>query len=158
MDVGAAVTASLPTGRYDPERVLNLGTNRWALKPALGVIVPLRFDWLLEMEAAVWLFGDNDDFLGQTRRQDPIWAGELHVVKRFRPGLWLSLDLNYYNGGETWLEGGDKGSLQRNSRAGFTLVLPHGQTRALRLAYSRGLTTRSGGDYRLYSLNYVFSW
>ena len=27
---------------------------------------PMRLTWLFELEAGVWLFGDNDDFLGAT--------------------------------------------------------------------------------------------
>ncbi len=45
----------------------DLGTNRWALKPAVGMIVPLHPTWLFEIEVGAWLFGDNDDFLGETR-------------------------------------------------------------------------------------------
>jgi hypothetical protein len=156
--VGFSLNATLPTGSYDPARVLNEGTNRWALKPAFGVIHPLRRSWLLEVELGAWLFGNNDDFLGQTRRQDPIWAGSVHLVKRFRPGFWASLDLNYYRGGETWVDDSLKGSLQSNSRAGGTLVFPIGKGRALRLAYSSGVRTASGGDYQLYTLSYVQAW
>lgn len=156
--VGVSLTASLPTGTYDGKKVLNEGTNRWALKPALGIIWPVRPRWLLEAELGVWLFGDNKDFLGGTREQDPIWTGELHLVRRFRPGAWVSLDLNRYQGGETRVDGGVKKSLQRNSRAGATLVLPVGRGRGLRLAYSRGVATRAGGDYELYTVNYVLVW
>lgn len=99
--IGASVLLQAPTGAYDSDRLINLGTNRWAVKPALGMIVPLRPTWLLEVEVGAWLFGDNDDFLGETREQDPIVSTEIHLIKRIRPGFWASFDANFYTGGET---------------------------------------------------------
>ena len=34
--IGASVQATLPIGQYDPGRAINLGTNRWSLKPDIG--------------------------------------------------------------------------------------------------------------------------
>jgi len=48
--IGASVLVQLPTGGYDPDRLINAGANRWAVKPAVGVIWPVRPTWLLEFE------------------------------------------------------------------------------------------------------------
>jgi hypothetical protein len=85
--VGASVLVQMPSGGYESDKVINAGTNRWAVKPAVGVIWPMRPTWLLELELGTWFFGDNDDFLGTTREQDPIFSGEIHLVKRIRPGF-----------------------------------------------------------------------
>jgi hypothetical protein len=156
--IGASLLVQAPTGEYDGDRLLNLGTNRWSVKPALGVIVPLRPTWLFEMEVGVWFFGDNDDFLGATRKQDPIVSAEMHLVKRIRPGFWASLDANYYIGGETRIGDDFNDDLQRNSRGGFTLVFPVKGRHALRGSFSTGLATRSGGDFEIYSLSYIYAW
>ncbi len=74
--VGASLLVQAPTGEYDPDEVINIGTNRWAVKPAIGVIWPIRPTWLLEFEIGAWFFGDNDEFLGETREQDPILSTE----------------------------------------------------------------------------------
>jgi hypothetical protein len=110
------------------------------------MIVPLRPTWLLEIEVGAWLFSDNDDFLGATREQDPIVSTALHLVKRFRPGFWVSLDANYYRGGETRIGSDFNDDLQRNSRAGVTLLFPMRGRHALRGSFSTGVSTRSGGD------------
>lgn len=156
--IGASLLIQAPTGEYDSDRLLNLGTNRWAVKPALGMIVPLHRTWLFEMEIGAWFFGDNDDFVGETREQDPILSAELHLIKRIRPGFWVSLDANYYKGGETRIGADVKDDLQRNARAGFTLVFPIRGRHALRAAFSTGVTTRSGGDFEMYSLSYLYAW
>ena len=156
--VGASILVQAPTGAYDSDRLINLGTNRWAVKPALGIIVPLHPTWLFEIEVGAWLFGDNEDFLGETRKQDPIVSTEIHLIKRFRPGFWASLDANYYTGGDTRIGDEFRDDLQRNSRAGVTFVIPINGRHALRAGFSTGISTRSGGDFEMYSLTWAYAW
>lgn len=156
--IGASFLVQAPTGAYDSDRLLNLGTNRWAVKPAFGMIVPLRPTWLFEIEVGAWFFGDNDDFLGETREQNAIVSTEMHLIKRIRPGFWASLDVNYYRGGDTRIGNDFNDDLQRNSRAGFTFVFPVKGRHALRGGFSTGIATRSGGDFEIYSLSYLYAW
>lgn len=156
--IGASVLLQAPTGAYDSDRLINLGTNRWAVKPALGMIVPIHPTWLFEIEVGAWFFENNDDFLGETREQDPIVSTEIHLIKRFRPGFWLSLDANYYTGGETRIGTEFRDDLQRNSRAGLTLVLPLKGRHALRASISSGIATRSGGAFDIASLSWAYAW
>lgn len=158
MIIGASVLVQAPTGDYDSDRLINLGTNRWSIKPAIGVIVPLRPTWLFEVEIGTWFYGDNDDFLGETREQDPIVSAEVHLVKRLRPGFWASLDANYYSGGETRIGDDVRQDLQRNSRAGLTLLFPLRGRHAVRGSFSTGLATHSGGEFDIYSLSYLYAW
>jgi len=156
--VGASLQVSVPTGVYEEERLINVGTNRWAIKPAVGYIHPITKTWLSELDLGVWLFGDNDEFLGLTREQEPIASGEFHLVKRVKPGFWFSLDLNYYYGGRTVIDGDERADLQRNSRAGLTLMFPWKRHHALRASGSAGTVTSSGGDFDLFSLVYIYAW
>ncbi len=156
--VGASLQVSVPTGVYEEERLINVGTNRWAIKPAIGYIHPVTKTWLTELDLGVWLFGDNDEFLGTTREQEPIVSGEFHLVKRVKPGFWFSLDLNYYYGGRTTVGGDKLADLQRNSRAGFTLTFPWKHKHAIRTSFSAGTVTSSGGDFDLFSLVYIYAW
>ncbi len=128
------------------------------MKPAVGVIWPMRPTWLLEFELGSWFFGDNDDFLGTTREQDPILSVELHLVKRIRPGFWASLDANFYGGGRTTVSAEGRADLQRNSRLGATLLFPLKGRHAFRFAYSAGIVTESGGDFQNIGVSYMFAW
>jgi hypothetical protein len=156
--VGASLLVQLPTGEYESDKLINLGTNRWAVKPAVGVIWPLRPTWLLEAEVGAWFFSDNDDFLGRTREQDPILSTEIHLVKRIQPGFWASLDANFYVGGRTVVDGTRRADLQRNSRVGVTLVFPVKGRHALRGSFSSGVATESGGDFNMFNLSYLYAW
>lgn len=156
--VGVSLWVQAPTGDYDPDRYINIGTNRWSVKPAIGVIWPIRSGWLFEAEAGVWLFGDNDDFVGQTREQDPIVSTEVHLIKLITPRVWVALDANYYVGGETTIDGEKRDDLQRNARMGATLYLGLKGGHALRSSYSTGVVTESGGDFEMISISYVYAW
>jgi hypothetical protein len=153
--VGASLSVSLPTGEYDADRLINLGTNRISVRPAIGVIHPLKPGLYLEGEFGVWWFEDNDEFLGQTREQAPVFDAQLHLVKRFKPGFWAALDANYYTGGRTRIDGERNRDLQRNSRFGATLVYPVAAGNALRFSTSFGTVTETGGDFDLFSVAWV---
>ena len=156
--IGASVLIQPPTGAYESDKIINTGTNRWAFKLEVGAIWPLRPKLLLEADVGVWFFGDNDEFVGTTRQQDPIFSAELHLVKRIRPGFWGSLDVNYYAGGRTTIGQDLRSDLQRNSRFGATVVFPFKRRNAIRAAYSTGIVTSSGGDYNIFSLSYAYVW
>lgn len=156
--VGASVLVQAPTGEYEPDKAINLGTNRWSVKPAIGVIWPLHPTWLLEFDVGAWFFGTNDEFLGQTREQDPILSTEIHVVKQIRPGLWAALDANYYVGGRTTIGDEVRADLQRNSRFGATVFMSITRRHAIRGSFSTGVVTESGGDFNIVSVSYLYSW
>lgn len=156
--IGASLLVQIPSGEYEPDKFLNLGTNRWSVKPALGFIWPLKSDLLLEMEVGAWFFGDNNEFVGRSRAQDPVVSSEIHLIKRIRPGFWASLDANYYLGGKTSIDGVERADLQRNSRAGVTLVFPIAGKHAIRGSFSTGIATESGGDFDMLTLSYIYAW
>lgn len=156
--VGASLLVQIPTGEYEDDKIINLGTNRWSLKPAVGIIVPLRPTLLFEAEVGVWFFGDNDEFLGETRKQEEILSTEFHLIKRIRPGFWASLDANFYLGGRTSIGGREKKNLQRNSRLGATLTFPVKGRHALRASISTGAVTETGGDFEVVSFTYAYAW
>ena len=156
--IGASILLQPPSGAYDADKAINAGTNRWAAKLGIGTAWPIRPSWLFEADLATWFFGDNDEFLGQTREQDPIYSLSFHLIKRIRPGFWASLDANYYRGGKTTIGTDRRADLQRNARFGGTLVIPFRKRHGIRLSYSTGVVTASGGDYNMYTLSYLFAW
>ncbi len=155
---GASILVQARTGSYEPDKLINAGTNRWAVKPAIGAIWPVRPTWLLEFDLGVWIYGDNDEFLGTTRKQDPIIAAEFHVVKRIRPGFWAALDFTYYAGGQTTVGGNERDDRQENTRLGGTMLFPFKSQHAIRASYSTGVVTTAGGDFDNFSLSYVYVW
>ena len=156
--LGASVVVLAPTGQYDPSKLVNVGTNRWAFKPEAGLSHPAG-RWLLELYAGAWLFADNEDFFGGSRRsQSPLLGLQGHFSYTFRPRLWLAGNATVYTGGRTTVDGVEKADLQRNSRLGLTLAVPVKRRSALKASWSRGLTTRIGGDFQTLALGYQILW
>jgi len=145
--LATSVKVVVPSGKYERGRLINVSGHRWATKLELGYVLPMRKRWLLELEAGVWFFGADDDFVLGRREQDPVLAAEAHLVRRIRPGLWGSLELNYYTGGRTTIAGEQRTDLQRNARVGGTLVLPFRRRHAIKLGYSTGILTETGSDF-----------
>lgn len=152
--LGASIKVVAPTGDYEDDKLVNVGSNRWAAKFEFGYITVLRPKWLLEIEAGVWVFDDNDDFLGVRREQSSIKSLELHLVRRFSPGFWASLDLNGYRGGQSTVGGRRLNDLQRDSKLGATLVFPIAHKHAIKVAYSAGSINDSDEDFDVYQVSY----
>lgn len=157
--VGASVSVSAPIGEYDGTKLINLGTNRWAFKPELGLTQPVIGNWVLEFYAGVWLFETNDDFYGgQAREQDPLTTVQTHVVYNINRSAWVAANFTYYNGGSTTVGGVDKDDRQSNTRGGFTLSLPCGKTQSLRLTWAQGVSTRVGSSFQTFGIGWQLRW
>ena len=156
--IGASLFVSAPTGQYDPTRLINIGTNRWGVKPEIGV-VHIMGRWAIDAYVGAWFYTENTDFFGgTTRRQDPIYSSQVHLRFLIRPGLWTAFDANYWHGGKATIDGVGSDDLQNNSRVGLTLSWNVGKGHNLRFAVSRGAFTRVGGDFDSFGVSYGFSW
>src|SRR5262245_52394533 len=58
--VGVSLTAMPPWGEYEPTQLVNLGYNRWALKPEIGVSHP-HGRWTLEGSLGAWFYSRNSE-------------------------------------------------------------------------------------------------
>ena len=156
--LGASLSVVPPLGEYYSSKLVNIGANRWAVKPELGVSIPAGH-WFIEGYAGVWLYTDNDDFFGGSRReQDPITTLQLHVSYTFRPRLWVAFDSTWYAGGRSTLDGVEKNDRLENTRIGATASLPVGGRHSIKLTWSDGASTRIGGDFTTYGVAWQYTW
>ena len=164
--VGASLKIVAPTGQYDPTKLINLGANRWAFKPEIG----LSRRWgrfIVDAYAAVWFFTRNPEFFSrnafvpgtQAQTQEPITAFETHLSYDIKPRLWVSLDANFWNGGRTSLDGVENPlTEQRSSRIGITASVPLTRRQSIKAGYADGAYVRFGGDYKIASIAWQYSW
>jgi len=156
--LGASIVVNAPFGQYDPVKLINLGTNRWACKPELGLSQPVG-DWFFEVYAGVWLFEANDNFFGgKVRRQEPLASYQGHIVYEVKPRLWVSADYTYYTGGETTVNGVPQKDQQDNSRAGLTVSVPISQAQSFKLTMTRGVTVRIGSKTDTIGAAWQVAW
>jgi hypothetical protein len=156
--LGASLQVSAPLSQYDPDKLVNLGSNRWGIKPALGL--SKAFGKLtLEVVGAVSILTDNSDFSsGKTREQDPIYSMQGHAVYSFRSGIWAALDGTYYSGGRTTVDGVEGNDLQENTRLGATVALPVNRHNSVKFVASSGTSTRVGGDFDTIGIVWQYRW
>jgi len=156
--VGASVQVSIPSGQYDADKLVNIGSNRGFIKPELGLSKAWG-PWTLELATAATLFADNDDFLdGKTREQDPIYSFKSGLIYGFRNGIWVALNGTYFTGGRTTVDGVAGNDLQKNSLAGVTVALPVNRNHSVKLYASTGISTRIGTDSDTIGVAWQYRW
>lgn len=153
--LGASVQVEAPIGDYKAERLINAGTNRWMLRPGLGMSYQWGA-WYADFSLDVKLFQDNDNYLGDRIKQDPIYQAQFHVVRYFPRGIWLAFNSNFYRGGESFKQGEPLLDELENSRLGLAASFPLGKHHSLKFNVSRGVVTRIGSDFDAVSLSYQY--
>lgn len=143
LQVSAEAKLFLPTGDYDPNRMVNLGQNRWSLQASLPITYVLGDTMLdpnlmtFEVRPVVQIFGDNDDAFGPASvlSQEPIFGVEGHITRNFGNSIWAALDGYYETGGETSYDGFAQDDAIENLSLGATLGLVFSPNLAMRLSY-----------------------
>ena len=156
--IGASVQVTAPLGQYASDKLVNLGANRWSIRPQMG-ISKRAGRWTLELTAAGTFYSANGDFLDtNTLSQDPLFALQSHLIYAFKPGMWGAIDATYYAGAATTLDGVDQRNLQANTRLGATLVVPVTRTQSIKFYASRGVQTRTGVTWSVAGLAWQYAF
>ena len=157
--VGVGLAVKLPTGHYEKDKLLNLGSNRFTFRPQLGV-VHNRGKWSMELTAAAWLFTDNDEFFGGGKLEsDPLYTLQGHVVYTFRPGLWVGAGVGYGFGAESTFNGVGKDDEKGNLVFGVSLGIPINRQWGVKIGYIGMRTQESVGiDSDTLAIGVSFLW
>ena len=156
--IGASIQVSAPLGQYDKDKLVNLGNNRWFVKPDIGISKA----WgalVMELSTGVFIYSENDDFFGwKTLEQDPVSTTQIHVTYNFGHGVWAALSYTYDYGGRTRVDGERNNDLLKNSRLGATLALPVNRNNSIKLFANTGVHTSIGNDYDMAGIFWQYRW
>jgi hypothetical protein len=156
--VGASIQVSAPLGQYDNQKLVNLGNNRWFVKPDIGISKAWG-DVTLELSTGAFFFSDNDNFFGgKNLEQDPVYTAQLHATYNFGRGVWAALSGTYDYGGRTTVNGERNDDEQDNSRLGATLALPLNRNNSLKLYATTRIHTTVGNDYDMFGIVWQYRW
>jgi hypothetical protein len=156
--VGVSLAVTAPGGQYDPQKLANIGTNRWSFKPEIGVSKAWGA-FIAEAAAGVYVFTDNNQpFQGQTLAQAPMYNLQGHLIYNFTRGIWGALDANYYTGGRTTMDNVAADNLQQNWRVGATLAFPITRQHSIKLFGNTGVYSRTGSNYDLVGIAWQYRW
>jgi len=155
---------AVPIGEYDSSQPLNIGQNRWYGRFGVPTILQIG-PWVpgqrmtLEFLPAVWFFGNNDDYVGQTMETDPLYQLDAHLTRDITEKLWASLDAAWYYGGEATINDvqGDK---LNNIGLGITLGYQINDNLNLTVGYKSTINDSSSDDLRMdsFMVTLVFGW
>ncbi|MDD1644179.1 MAG: transporter [Methylococcaceae bacterium] len=156
--VGASLAVTAPGGQYDPDKLINVGSNRWSFKPEIGVSKawgPL----IAEVAAGAYLFTDNSQpFQGGSQQQDPLYTMQGHLIYSFEKGIWGAFDVNYYTGGSTSTDGKTLDNRLESWRVGGTLALPVNRQHSIKLYGSTSIYSRIGSDFDIVGIAWQYRW
>ena len=154
----------VPIGEYDDDVPINMGQNRWYGRIAAPIVWQLG-DWVpgrrttLEFLPSIWLYGDNNDFVGQQLSTDPKFQLEAHLTRDFHKHLWGSVDMNYFSGGQSSINGQGGEDLDMLGM-GFTLGYQINDNIHLTAGYMATINDSAPPDLRMdsFKMSLVFGW
>jgi len=161
--IDAAVLLAFPIGEYDKDKLVNMGLNRWYGRVALpfkyhfGVFSP-GYMTSLEIIPSVWLFAENDDFVGQKLENDPMWQLEAHLTHDFTRSFFGSLDLLYRGGFQSEINGVEVGDKLDVGNLGFTLNYQATDNLTIRTSYMSNVFGDSDLDNSVIRIQFAYAW
>ena len=161
--VDVAMMLAIPVGEYDEDKLVNMGLNRWWGRLALpvkyhfGVFSP-GYMSSLELIPSIWVFAENDDFVGQKLENDPILQLEAHLTQDFTPSLFGSLDLLYRSGFQSEISGVEVGEELDIGNFGFTLNYTTTDNLMIRTSFSSNVFGDNDVDNSVLRLQFVYVW
>ena len=159
----AAILLAFPVGEYASDKVVNLGQHRWYGRLALpirrhfGTFAP-GYMGSLELVPSVWLFADNDDFLGGTLKNEPFWQIEAHLTQDFSPSFFGSLDLLYEKGFQSKIDGIEVGEEIELGNLGFALNYQVTENTVIRTGFSSNVFGDDNLQTSVIRLQFVYAW
>jgi hypothetical protein len=158
MVVGASVQVSIPSGDYDNTKLVNIGSNRWYIRPEIGMSIPWR-KLSFEFAAGVRFFSANDDLLeGSRLEQDPLYNLQAHIHYDFSQRQSVSVSSNYFFGGETFRDEMPSAISQENSRLGASWTYAFNSKHIIKLVAHTGVITRIGNDSDVMTVAWSYRW
>jgi len=155
---------AIPIGDYDSDQPLNIGQNRWYGRLGMPIIWQLG-QWVpgrrttLEFLPAVWLFGDNTNYVGQTLSTDPLFQLDAHLTRDLTEHFWGAIDGAWYYGGKSSING-VAGEELNNVGIGLTLGYQINDNLNLTVGYKTTVNDNAPGDLRMdsFMVTLVFGW
>ena len=143
--LGILANVYAPIGAYDSDRILNPGSNRWAVQFGAPMVLNLGKSLLapnlttLEFLPSGTLFGDNNDPFGpaDATGQKAMFTAEAHLTRNLNKMFWVSADAFYTYGGETTTDGASNDDVQNALGLGGTLNMTLGPAFTLKGSYGQ---------------------
>lgn len=156
--IGANLAVSLPWGEYNSNQLFNVGANRSFVQPGLGMS-QAKGPWRFELSGDATFYSENTNYYGgNVKSQHPIYSTTGHVLYYFPSTAWLSTDVTYYSGGQSFVNGRAINNGEKNWLFGATFSMPVNAHNAIKLHVSEGSFFSVGQYYTMYGLVWQYRW
>lgn len=159
--VGASLTITAPTGLYNPNKLLNLGSNRWSFNPQFAVSHPFGPEqkWQVDAYANAAFYTHNPSYQrAKIFRQQLLPGLEGHISYSFTDRLWASLDTRYSFGGDTFVNGVNQNNAQQNFIIGSEVNVSINNQNSLVFEFAKPLVHQNGPSYTGFAVKYDYVW
>jgi hypothetical protein len=150
-----------PTGLYDANKILNLGSDRWSFKPEIAVSHPFgpNHNWELDGYANAYFFTNNTTYHGrQVLRQEPLTGFEGHLTYSFTDSVWASVDARYAFRGDTLVDGVDQHSSQQMITVGSEVNVSLTPQHSLLLLFAKAMLYQNAPASTGFAIKYIYTW
>jgi len=156
--LGASLVITFPVGQYYPEKLVNIGSNRWGFRPEIGISMRIgQFYW--ETYAGVRFSTKNSEYLvNKTLSQSPLYGMQMHLNHTFKNFMRIALSMAYINGGQTSVNDIKNDDYIRHLRSGVTFGMSFTPFHSLSLQLNTSLFTNVTLDYKSVNLTYNYTW
>jgi hypothetical protein len=156
--IGASIQLTMPTGKYDASRLVNISANRWAIKPSFGLSKAVG-SFIFEADIDAEFYTKNSHYYANTvRKQNPLYSTQAHIIYNLKHGAWFGLNANYFWGGDYTIDEKPAHKRVENSRLGITAAFPINNTNSIKLYGSRGVVSRIGTNFDIVGFAWQYHW
>ena len=142
---GVSLAVSLPFGQYFNDKLINLGGNRFVLRPQAGM-VHYWGPWSYELTSSLVIYSTNNDFFnGGELKQRTLFAFQTHLIRQFEKRFWASLSAGYNQGAASIANQQFNDDQRSNFAAAASMGATFAGTQGLKLAYVYSKTLKDVG-------------
>jgi hypothetical protein len=159
--IGLSLSTTAPTGQYNPNKLLNLGSDRWSFKPELAISKPFGSEqrWVFDAYANSYFYTDNTSYRGaEVLRQRALLGLEGHISYSFNNTISASLDTRYSFRGGTTVSGVNQDNPQRNFILGSEFVVSPNSRNSFIFEFAKATVHKNGPALTGFSVKYDYTW
>lgn len=159
--LGVSFTVTAPSGQYNANKILNLGSDRWLFKPEFALSQPFGPEqkWQLDAYANAYFYTDNTSYRGrEILHQQPLPGFEGHLSYSFNDSVWVSLDTRYSFRAITFVNGIDQNNGQQNFILGSEMNVSINPRNSLLFEFGKALVHQNGPALTGFAVKYDYVW
>lgn len=144
--LGVSLAVNFPFGQYAEDRLINLGNNRFVLRPQIGMVHNWG-RWSYELTTSVFIITNNNQFFNnQQKKQNPLYAVQSHLIHRFKNRMWVSGSAGLGSGAAATIDGVPQNDSRGDFLGAVSFGAPITKTQAVKLSYLRSVTFKNIGS------------